>query len=154
MLRQGEPCLFWLCFPRIQPVLEVPSWLLWVEINQPLGDQKHPFSGLCGGERVRRGKWGDTGWFSRLWWEQACTLCPHPVLHARQGASELVLGKTATFWGEDAGKDSVRVEGGSDPQGASVLLEAALGLSRSPYPNLTPLSYLQELEQDLGMFFT
>ena len=35
-----------------------------------------------------------------------------------------------------------------------MLLEAALSLSRSPYPNSTPLSYLQESEQDLGMFFT
>ena len=88
-------------------MLEVPSWLLWVEINQPLGDQKHPFSGLWGGEGVRREKWGDTGWLYRLWWERACTLCPHPVLHAWQGASELVLGKTTTFWGEDAGKETV-----------------------------------------------
>lgn len=76
------------------------------------------------------------------------------MLHARQGASELLLGKTTTFWGEDAGRVSVGVEGGSDPQGTSVLLEAALHLGRSPYPNSDPSSYLHELEQDLQIFVT
>lgn len=35
--------------PRIQPALEVPGWLLWVRVNQPPGDQEHPFTGLRGG---------------------------------------------------------------------------------------------------------
>ena len=88
-----------------------------------------------GGGAVLRGQWEDTGWFYWLWWEQACSLCPHPVL------GRVLL---SCCWerqppsGEKMLVKSIRVEGGSDPQGASVLLEAALGLGRSPYPNATP----------------